>query len=29
MGDGECVKKTRVVDESGEVVWAYGQRVKS
>lgn len=29
MGDGDRVKKTRVVDENGKVVWAYGQKVKS
>lgn len=29
MGDGERVKKTRIVDsDSGEVVWQYGQKVK-
>lgn len=27
-GDGARVKKTRVVDETGEVVWAYGKKVK-
>jgi len=27
MGDGACVKKTRVVDEEGKVVWQHGQRV--
>lgn len=27
-GDGERVKKTRVVNEQGEVVWAYGKKVK-
>jgi hypothetical protein len=25
MGDGASVKKTRVVDEDGKVVWAYGK----
>jgi hypothetical protein len=24
MGDGESVKKTQIVDEAGNVVWAYG-----
>ena len=28
MGDGEVVKKTRIIDENGEVVWQYGRRVK-
>jgi len=27
-GDGERVKKTRVVNEHGKVVWAYGNLVK-
>jgi hypothetical protein len=27
MGDGEAVKKTRVVDEDGNVVWEYGKLV--
>lgn len=29
MGDGACVKKTRIVDDEGVVVWEYGRRVKS
>ena len=30
MGDGACVKKTRVVEsETGNVVWEYGKRVKT
>lgn len=29
MGDGARVKKTRVVDENGTVVWAYGKPVKA
>jgi hypothetical protein len=29
MGDGACVKKTRVVNEDGNVVWQYGKMVKS
>lgn len=27
MGDGARVKKTRIVDENGKVVWAYGKKV--
>ena len=27
-GDGERVKKTRVVDDEGTVVWAHGRLVK-
>jgi hypothetical protein len=26
-GDGARVKKTRIVDEDGKVVWAYGKEV--
>ena len=25
MGDGACVKKTRIIDTAGNVVWAYGR----
>jgi hypothetical protein len=28
-GDGARVKKTKVVDSDGKVVWAYGKLVKS
>lgn len=28
MGDGERVKKTRVVDDCGDVVWQYGRILK-
>lgn len=28
MGDGARVKKTRIVDGNGKVVWAYGKIVK-
>ncbi len=28
IGDGECVKKTRIVDSNGRVVWQYGKMVK-
>jgi hypothetical protein len=28
MGDGERVKKTRIVDSDGVVVWAYGKKIK-
>lgn len=24
MGDGACVKKVRVLDDDGKVVWSYG-----
>jgi hypothetical protein len=27
-GDGERVKKTRITDMDGNVVWAYGKRVR-
>jgi hypothetical protein len=27
MGDGACVKKTRVVDQDDKVVWQYGKKV--
>ena len=27
MGDGASVKKTRVINGDGEVVWAYGRRL--
>lgn len=27
-GDGARVKKTRITDEGGNVVWAYGRMVK-
>ena len=27
MGDGAAVKKTRVVDADGNVLWAYGKKV--
>lgn len=26
MGDGERVKKTRILDHEGEIVWQYGQK---
>lgn len=29
LGDGACVKKARVVDQDGRVVWAYGKKVVS
>lgn len=29
MGDGESVKKTRVVDTEGNIVWVYGVKVNS
>jgi hypothetical protein len=29
MGDGASVKKTRVRDEDGNVVWAYGRKVSN
>ena len=29
IGDGESVKKTRVVNGDGEVVWAYGRRLST
>lgn len=28
-GEGARVKKTRVVDDQGKVVWAYGKMVKA
>jgi hypothetical protein len=28
-GDGARVKKTRVVDDAGKVVWAYGKMVET
>jgi hypothetical protein len=28
LGDGAAVKKTQIVDEDGNVVWAYGKLVK-
>lgn len=28
MGDGEVVKKTRILDQDGDVVWQYGKRCK-
>lgn len=28
-GDGARVKKTRIMDDSGKIVWAYGKLVKS
>lgn len=28
MGDGEAVKKTRVVDNNGKIVWAYGKLIR-
>lgn len=27
LGDGACVKKTRIVDQDGKTVWAYGKLV--
>jgi hypothetical protein len=27
-GDGERVKKTRIINESGDVAWAYGELIK-
>lgn len=29
MGDGEAVKETRIVNQDGEVVWAYGKLVST
>jgi len=29
MGDGARVKKTRIVDQDGNVVWAYGKLTQS
>ena len=28
MGDGAAVKKTRIVNSEGDVVWAYGEMVR-
>ena len=29
MGDGAVVKKTRIVNEQGKVVWQYGKKVQT
>jgi hypothetical protein len=28
MGDGEAVKKTRILDSDGDIAWEYGKKVK-
>ena len=29
LGDGASVKETRIVNDDGEIVWQYGQKVNS